>query len=547
MLYCRKLKFRKFVNERKRSVYMKSSTFMDSWRKTNAKIASVFTIAILAGLPVVFYDYYFDILQIKYYFYCGSVIGMTVLIVIAALYYGIMDYRKFQLQHIRQLKKNFTIKGLCASDWAMLAFLAAALISTFQSEYFYESFWGNEGRYMGMFLILLYGSSYFIISRCLVYKRWYLDAFLGAGLIVCAVGILHFFRCDPIGFKTELTDRDYATFVSTIGNINTYTSYIALLSGMSVVLYAVETNTRRRLWYGINVIIALFALITGISDNAYLAMMALFGLLPLYLFDSIKGVKNYVLLLAVLFSEFQVIDLLAQSLPGQVMDINGLFNVIAAYSGLPLVTAGLWAAVAALHIIEIKAPADSCLKKKGSLGRWIWLGVTILVLLGGSYMLYDVNFNGNAERYGALQSYLVINDDWGTHRGYIWRIGMELYSEFPLMHKIFGYGPDTFGILTVNNYYEEMVQRYQEKFDSAHNEYLQYLITIGIAGLLSYLAVLAASIAAMIKKAKENPAVMAIPFALLCYGVQAAVNISVPIVAPVMLTLLMVGVASTRQ
>ena len=519
---------------------------MDSWRKTNAKIASIFTIAILAGLPVVFYDYYFDILQIKYYFYCGSVIGMTVLIVIAALYYGIMDYRRFQLRHIKQLKKDFTIKSLCATDWAMLAFLAAALISTFQSEYFYESFWGNEGRYMGMFLILLYGASYFIISKCLAYKRWYLDIFLGAGLIVCGVGILHFFQCDPIGFKAGLTERDYATFVSTIGNINTYTSYIALLSGMSVVLYVVETNTRRKIWYGMNVVVALFALITGISDNAYLAMMALFGLLPLYLFDSIKGVKNYVLLLAVLFSEFQVIDFLAQRFPGQVMDISGLFNIIAGYSALPLIAAGLWAGVVILHIIEIKAPTDSRIKKKGNTGRWIWLGVIVLAFLAGSYILYDVNIKGNAERYGALQSYLVINDDWGTHRWYIWRIGMELYTNFPLIHKIFGYGPDTFGILTVNNYYEEMVQRYQEKFDSAHNEYLQYLITIGIAGLLSYLAILATAITAMIRKAKENPVIMAMPFALLCYGVQAVVNISVPIVAPVMLTLLMVGVASTR-
>ncbi|MFR3752802.1 MAG: hypothetical protein ACLTW9_11920 [Enterocloster sp.] len=70
------------------------------------------------------------------------------------------------------------------------------------------------------------------------------------------------------------------------------------------------------------------------------------------------------------------------------------------------------------------------------------------------YILYDANIKGNGDQYGSLKTYLVINDDWGTRRGYIWRIWNESYRKFPLIHKIFGYGPDTFGIITVNNYYE---------------------------------------------------------------------------------------------
>ena len=73
---------------------------------------------------------------------------------------------------------------------------------------------------------------------------------------------------------------------------------------------------------------------------------------------------------------------------------------------------------------------------------------------------------------------------------------------------------------------------------------LQYLITIGLAGLIAYLSLLITSIVEMIRKSKAAPFMMGIPFALICYGAQAAVNISVPIVAPVMMTLLMVGVAA---
>ena len=525
---------------------MAEDRFIREWKKTNSVIAGIFTVAIIAGLPVIFRDYYFDILNVKYYFYCGCVIGMTVFILLAAIVYAVKDWKRNQFSHVKELARALHLRSLRAPDWAMLAFLAAALISTFQSEYFYESFWGNEGRYMGMFLLLLYGASYFIISRCLKFRRWYLDVFLAAGLVVCGIGILHFFQIDPIGFKEGLTERDYKMFTSTIGNINTYTSYVALISGMSVVLFVSAENGKRKIWYGINVVVSLFALITGISDNAYLALMALFGLLPLYLFNSLAGVKKYVLMVAVLFTEFQFIDGIIQAYPAGVMEISGLFEVIVGYDKLGLVVAALWALTVILYVADAKLPQTSFAKKESNTGRWIWLGVIILVILGVGYAIYDANINGNAERYGALQGYLVINDDWGTHRWYIWRIGMESYGKFPLIHKIFGYGPDTFGIITVTNYYEEMVQRYGEKFDSAHNEYLQYLITIGIAGLAAYLSLLVTSIAAMIRKAKKVPFLMGIPFALICYGAQAAVNISVPIVAPVMMTLLMVGVASVN-
>ena len=48
-------------------------------------------------------------------------------------------------------------------------------------------------------------------------------------MVVCVIGILHYFKIDPIGFKVDLIDKDYRNFTSTIGNINTYTSYLSLI------------------------------------------------------------------------------------------------------------------------------------------------------------------------------------------------------------------------------------------------------------------------------------------------------------------------------
>lgn len=533
--------------EAEEKIVVKQETLLEPWKKVNQIIASVFTLIIIAVFPLFFRNYYFDILTVKYIFYYGTIISMAVVMLVASIVFLFLDKSRYDWATIKSLRGQFSFKSFRKSDWAMIAFLIAVAISTFQSDYFYESFWGNEGRFMGMFLILLYGVSFFIIGHCLKFKQWFLDVFLFAGMIACIIGIMQFFKYDPIGFKKGLTASDFPSFTSTIGNINTYTSYVALISGMGTVLFAIEKNKIRRAWYLFTVIISIFALITGISDNAYLALLALFGLLPLYLFNNLKGLKRYMVLVAILFTEFQFIDMISQKYPEHVLKINGLFNVIVGYDKLAHFVVMLWGICIVLYVLDACISKDSIMKKDNNLGRWIWLGLLIIIVMAGCYILYDANIAGNADKYGALKKYLVINDDWGTHRWYIWRIGMESYAKFPFIHKIFGYGPDTFGIITVHNFYEEMISRYNEKFDSAHNEYLQYLITIGIVGLAAYLTLLFTSIVEMIRASKKRPVMMALAFALVCYGAQAAVNISVPIVAPIMMTLLMVGVSGASD
>lgn len=522
----------------------RTKNLLTSWNQVNSKIAGVFAVAIIAIFPLVFRDYYYDILKVKYIFYYGSVILMTLVTLIVAIFFLWKDKTSYGWHNFRKIISNLKIKNIRNLDWAVLAFAAATAISTIQSEYFYESFWGNEGRFMGMFLVIMYTISYFVISRFLKFKQWYLDIFLVSGMIACLIGILQYFLYDPIGFKNTIDLKYYDAFTSTIGNINTYTSYVSLIFGVSVILYLIEINIFRKLWYLSAIIISIFALITGISDNAYLAMAALFGLLPLYLFKNVRGVKQYLFLLSILLTEFWIIDVINRVFPEHVLGINGLFNVITDSGYLLYLLTILWGITIFFQIIEVTFRNRSIMKTERSIGIWLWLCFLILIILSGCYILYDVNIADNIGKYGSIEKYLIINDDWGTYRGYIWRIGLESYEKFPIIHKVFGYGPDTFGIITVKNYYEEMISRYNEKFDSAHNEYLQYLITIGIAGLIAYLSLIMTSIKEMIRSSKKVPALMAIVFAVVCYSAQATVNISVPIVSPIMMTLLMIGASA---
>ena len=46
-----------------------------SWNKASSRLAAVLAVLIMVGLPLVFQDYYFNILQVKYWYYCGVVIA----------------------------------------------------------------------------------------------------------------------------------------------------------------------------------------------------------------------------------------------------------------------------------------------------------------------------------------------------------------------------------------------------------------------------------------------------------------------------------------
>lgn len=511
-------------------------------------IIDIFTFLVLCLFPLFVMDRYYNILQAKYYFYIGSVI----LLIAAAIFAGCIEYNKL-VKYITSFKWNDFIKKFSVTDVALLVFLIIAGISTVSSDYVYESFWGNEGRYSGLFLLCLYGAAYFCVTRFGKLKKWYLDAFLIANLLVCIFGITDYFKMDLLHFKVGMLEEQKFMFTSTIGNINTYTALVGMVAAVSAVLFATEDKWKKQCFYFAGLVISFFALVMGISDNAYLSLAALFGFLPLYLFKNKKGVKSYVLILAAFFSVIQCIDWINTGMGDKVLGIDSAFNIIVKYDGLLWIVILLWVICAIVYGVDYviakkkKQGAELYISDSEESGkkftgcrvlRIIWLVILIIGILGIGYALYDVNIQGNTERYGALGGYLLFNDDWGTHRGYIWRNAMECFEQFPMMKKIFGFGPDTFGIVLLDKTQGNI---YGQIFDNAHNEYLHYLITVGISGLTAYLVFMISFAVRVIRKAGKNKYIAAAFFAVLCYSTQAFVNLNLPIATPIMWMFLMLG------
>ena len=500
--------------------------------------ASVYTLALLCIFPFVVHNKYFDILPTKYQAYavltCAALI-FTVIYLIAsgAAVRGIQSLR------------DGTWKGhLSFVDWSVLAFEALLIFSTLQSEFPYESFWGNEGRYTGLFTMSLYVFSYFFISRFLRWKQWYLDAFLGGGILACLWGITDYFRMDIFHFKERIAASP-DTFTSSFGNINTYTIYVAMVIAVAAALFVTSKSVGRSFYYYICFVIGMFAIIMGVSDNAYLSLGALFALLPLYTFTTGQAVRRYVVLTATVFTVVRCIAWINTAYADTVIGIDSLFSFLAGHDKLMVLACGSWAFAAALYLLKFAVKREP---KAVLLGLRVAWGLLLAAVFAAAFWIfYDANFAGHQDKYQAIAKYIVFNDNWGTNRGFAWRISWENFKSFPLIHKIFGFGPDTFGIITTFNNYKEMSEIYHVTFDNAHNEYLHFLLTIGAAGLAAYLSFLVSAFVKMTRRAADNPLILAPLLAFTCYSVQAAVNLNVPITAPFMWAFLAMGLALVRR
>lgn len=514
--------------------------FKENYSSIINGVITFFIILILLVFPLIYNNSYIDILVLRYQFYWVSVVVMLSICLVLSLIMLVIDKREHRGENTKMLfskllPKNWK-KTFCPADISVIVFYIILVISTFQSDYFYESFWGNEGRYSGLFLMTLYVAVYFMISRFWRAKEWFLDIFLISGMVICYVGITDYFRMDVLHFRYKIAPEDWDIFTSTIGNINTYTAYIALILGLAAAWFGVSKSKIRVIWCYLCMVVCFYAIIMGRSDNAYLALAALFGFLPLICFKSRTGVRRYLLMVASFGAVVQSIVLINQAYADKVIGLDSLFQVIANFNGLMYFVAGLWVIYIAVYLLtKNKNKADEI----GNVLVYGWAGLLLLFALVICFMMFDANIGGHAEKYGAIGKYLVFDDSWGTNRGYIWRKAIELYKDLKPMNKLFGHGLETFGILTKFKIGSEMPQLYE----NAHNEYLQYFITTGATGLIAYVAFLGFAITRMWKCVKAKPYVIGCCFATICYITQAVVNISVPIVTPVMWLLLSIGMA----
>ncbi|GMO03758.1 hypothetical protein LSA36186_20070 [Lachnoanaerobaculum sp. JCM 36186] len=528
-------------------------------------IVGLWVMAMFTIFPLIYNDFYFDILQTKYYTVLTlSIIMILALIVICGFAGGFKNFfdNLNKKGFVVWFKEEFSIWDICI----MVFWLMSALSTAFAGRFIMESITGDKGRYSGLLLISIYVILYFTVSRMFSFGKVYFTVFLAVSIPVCLFGYTDYFNMDILGFKEKISPEQWPIFTSTIGNINTYTAvlafYIAIAGTLFITTPFKSDNGRgesigKIVFYYVIMLMNFIALAMGTSDNGYLTLAAFFGLVPFVAFRTMEGVRRFILTIFTYLLGIKIIQLINISYAGKVLGISGLYDFISDFKYLDLVIVALAIVVIIMYVLEYRKKEkrrdnEALLRSL----RYIWLAILVIVFAAIVFMGMKINSDVTAakEKYGALADYFVFNDSWGTFRGYIWRAAVEEYMKFPLLHKIFGSGPDTFGLYIGLLRNEEMTSVTGQFFDATHNEYIQFLFTLGPIATIAYiLALILPSVEALRTRLfylRDNtmlPYLYACAIAVICYATQAVVNLNLPVVTPFLWIFLSIMVAILRD
>jgi len=421
-------------------------------------------------------------------------------------------------------------------DIFMLALFVIVIISTLcASPYIYQAVFGNEGRWVGTITMVMWCLTFFVASRYFRYQRWYLDVLLIIALIVCIWSITDYFDMDIMGFKAGMDIKHYTMFTSSIGNVDSYAGYASIPMALSGVLFIIQKEgTWRKIFYWICFFIAVLSMVLCGADNAYLAIAVLLGFIPLAATKTKAGVRRCVIAYATFFSAIAIAGHWSVKYGSIVVQIeDAMVRRIGTMDAIKWIAIALWIVAIALFVYEViimKYTEDTPAPKALNI---IWIVIIAIFAIGLVVLLIIANSNPTAlpGSLDGIKKYLILADDWGTWRMYVWKKLMEIYGNLPFINKVFGTGPDTAGIYLHNNYYYDIAMVTGQMFDSVHNECLQMFFTLGPLGLIAYLCVFISPVVMSFRRClkKYFPVVLGVGFVCICHLGVNFVSVLCPI------------------
>ena len=549
-----------------KTVYDVNAVFKD----IAAGITGVGVFSLLVFFPLYTHDAYFDILGARYVLFKLIVMILMILMFFLVLAYLFIDNKNntyntkgsaFERLVDSIRPENFK-KHIIATDVFFAVMILGAAISTRFSLFPSESFFGNSGRYQGLECWLLYFMLYIIVSRTFRYKRIFLDFAILSGIFACLWSVADYLYIDLFRFFVNVSAHQRNMFTSSVGNLDTYTNYTVIIFALASTLFLVEKNKLKTVFYALCAYIASMGCLVGLADNTVIGMGVFFLVAPLIAVKDKRSLVRYFYLAAMFFfsiSSFKYLNYIPSTrtwADSFFLDLSNIFVVRLIWI-LPFAIAIVLEYCFRKRIINSNDQIITVNVMDEELPKFIhraWLIVLSLFTAFIVFMFVDVNVTKIfSDIWMMLPSskQLILNDDWGTHRGHNWRIAFTNFTQnFNWFQRIFGYGPETYLVVTERTFYHEMVERYGEVYDSAHNEYVHYLICFGMVGLVSYLGTFISGIRYALKSTKDNADMCVIALAVIAYMAQAVVNIAIPITTPVFFTMMYMGVAhylSTRN
>lgn len=486
------------------------------------KIAAVGVFILLCIFPLFMTDGYHNITISKYHFFCISAICFTLLSVVS--YYTGSGYK-------RNIKEQKNTTDIC-----MLIFMIACIASWLFSSHRIEAFSGSAGRHMGLVLMLLMIMAYFFVSRAYIISYREIALFGISIIIICAFAVIQYIGFDPFNLLADILKKQRKSFIAFSGNINVFASYLCISVPLFMYLFCTEIKKKRLILYTCTLVFGFFGIITSNSDSGILGLAAAFFIIFLLCCKDSKMFSKFWLLVSICASSFLLFSLLRIIFKSKVRRAETLYVFLLK----PWLCAAVILISLTLFLIIRKFPIS---EKALKIIRISVIVLTVLIIISFIAAIVYFTFFNTKKSLGKLSHYLRFNNKWGSERGKLWRKLAHAYAEFPILKKIFGAGEDTVALVLKETYGSSIKTTVGQYFDNAHNEPFQYLVTLGIFGVSSYLASLGTAVKSGIKSDAQLNKAAAV--CVCVYFVQSLVALNQPITTPLLFIFL--GLTRSRS
>ncbi|MEE3450052.1 MAG: O-antigen ligase family protein [Acutalibacteraceae bacterium] len=480
------------------------------------KFAALYVISMFTLFPVFMTDMLFNVRKDRLHYFIATTLALLFFLI--ATYICGIDKTKCP-------KKLFKMS---IEDWGMIGFLVVCTLSAIMSEYGFEAVDGSKGRDSGLITISVYVLCYFLVSRYYKHKDLVFNIFIVTASIVCLIAVLHEFYSDPFKIVEQIKKEQQNTFITTIGNKNMFSCFVCVALPVIAGLLVESKEVSSTVFYSIALGINFMGLLVADSDSGYFGLAAFMSILFIYACGNADRMFKYLLSIFVITFSCKVLRFISylyddvykplDTIPKTLIFNNKVYLIISVFAVLTVT----------FYFLKRKF-SDTHSPKWVQIAASVFVGLCAATILG--LFVYFSAIDKTSD-LGKLTKYLRLDDKWGTHRGYAWIRSVILFKSNGLKNMLIGSGPDTFGQIMKAAYREDMLKRHGSVFDSAHNEYLHYLVTTGALGLISYLTVLISLAVKGIKNFKNSIAALIMTLVIISYCAQATFNLSTPIITP---------------
>lgn len=413
--------------------------------------------------------------------------------------------------HIK--KKQWTIrKELSMLDISIFMFGVSAITSCAFSLNPQEAFWGSAGWSMGVLTLTIVIVMYWVIKKYACINR-YLIIIVAVSVGVLGVwGVVHSFRVD-IGNMHEGIKNDFFDYIMTIGNVNWYVGLLSMIFPMVCMLFLCVQKRWQKMVIISYIDLISYNLVICRSNGIFLGIIFSGLVIVAYLIVNRKYIWNFLTIVINVCGILGIVWIIKNFYQGEFAGTDSFFgyiieNKIWFYIGVGVcVILLIRKSYMEYKIRNMECAMGKCIKRLQAAcvchEKDIYL---ICIVLGMSILL--------------LYEALSFSDKWGTNRGVLWIYTIKIFENFKWKYKLFGCGCDCFGIVFMGNYAEYVKSTYL----NAHNEFLQYLITMGIFGFVFYTMIWNSVIVQFVRKKKHETAEWVLFSAILGYLGQALIN-----------------------